>query len=246
MREVKPIKDAKKLAEIVAGLADYKTEHERRIYLLFMVGICTGLRAGDLVALRVGQINHGDRLRLVEEKTGKTREIKINQELRAVLDAELEGMADDDFLFPSRQRDKRGRVKHITTGTAGNDMRLIAKWFNIRHPFSCHSMRKTFGYWVFHNTKDLPMLSRLFNHADLRVTARYIGLDDDDANKAVEKLYTDIIPVNRTTPARKRSNRQNEAITTKHHDRTKQKAAFVERLDRGKQRAKNKKKGVKG
>lgn len=233
MREVKPIKDAKKLLEIETGLADYQNDHEKRIYLLFMIGICTGLRIGDLIALRVREVNHGDKLRLQEEKTGKRQEIKIIQPLREVLDAELEGMPDYAFLFPSRQRDKRGRLKHITTATAENDMKLIAKWFNIDFPFSCHSLRKTYGYWHFQANKNLPMLARHFNHSDLRVTARYIGLDDEEEHKAAEKVYKGILPPNRKTKALKRSNQLNAIIETKHHDRTKQKAAYAERMRQG-------------
>lgn len=236
MREVTAIKDGNKLREIVAGLSDYQTEHERRIYLLFMVGICTGLRIGDLIGLRVYQVNHGDTLRLREEKTGKTQEIKIGKELRAVLDAELEGMQDNAFLFPSRQHDKRGRVKHITTATAGNDMHLIAKWFNINAPFSCHSMRKTFGYWHYQENKNLEMLRKQFNHSDIGVTTRYIGLDDAEAKKAVERLYSNVFQVSRKTPAKKRSNQVNGIISTKHHDRTAQKKAFAERLKEGRKR----------
>lgn len=233
MREVKPIKDAKKLREIVAGLADYQNDHERRVYLMFMVGICTGLRIGDLIALRVREVNHGDKIRLQEEKTGKRQEIKIGQRLREVLDAELAGLPDNAFLFPSRQRDKRGRIKHITTGTAENDMKLIAKWFHIDFPFSCHSMRKTFGYWHYQENKNLPLLARQFNHADLRVTSRYIGLDEEEAHKAAEKLFKDILPPNRKTGALKRSNQLNSIIETKHHDREKQKAAYAERMRAG-------------
>ena len=237
MREVKPIRDAKKLHEIVSGLADYQTPHERRMYLLFMLGICTGLRIGDLIGLRVCQVNHGDKLRLREEMTGKAQEIKIGQRLREVLDAELQGMKDDDYLFPSRQHDRRGRVKHITVGTAENDMKKIAFWFNIREPFSCHSMRKTFGYWHYQENKNLAMLAKQFNHADLKTTSRYIGLDEAEADKAVERLYFDILPVNRKAPARKRSNQANAPIITKYHDRTPQKKAFADRMQAGKQRA---------
>ena len=233
MREVKPIKDAKKLKEIVSGLADYQNDHEKRIYLLFMIGICTGLRIGDLIALRVCEVNRGDKLRLQEEKTGKRQEIKIGQRLREVLDAELEGMPDNAFLFPSRQRDKRGRIKHITTATAWHDMKLIAKWFDIDFPFSCHSLRKTFGYWHYQENKNLPLLARHFNHSDLRVTSRYIGLDDEEEHKATENLFKDILPPNRKTKALKRSNQLNAVIETKHHDRTKQKAAYAERMRQG-------------
>ena len=79
MNKVFPIKDGKKLNEIISGLADYQTDHERRIYLLFMVGICTGLRIGDIIGSTVGQVNHGDKIRLEEQKTGKAQTIKINQ-----------------------------------------------------------------------------------------------------------------------------------------------------------------------
>ena len=236
MREVKPIKDERKVKEIWEGLANYRTEHERRIYLMFTLGICTGLRIGDMLGLRVCQVNYGDRLRLREEKTGKAQDIKIGKRLREVLDAELNGLRDDDFLFPSRQRGKRGEMKHITVGTAENDMKLIAKWFNIKFPFSCHSLRKTFGYRYFQDTNDLEGLARHFNHANTSVTRRYIGLDEDDRNKAIERLWSKEIEGHRTVQAKKRSNQVNDIIIKKHHDRTAQKAAFVKRMQAGKQR----------
>ena len=62
MKTVFPIRDKDKLQEIITGLADYKTEHERRIYLMFMIGICTGLRIGDIIGLKVGQVNKGNEL----------------------------------------------------------------------------------------------------------------------------------------------------------------------------------------
>ena len=243
MREVKPIKDAKKLEQIAAGLADYQDEHERRIYLLFMMGICTGLRIGDLVGLKAAQVNRGDKLRLIEEKTGKKQEIKIPKRLREVLDYELMNTPDNDFIFKSRQRDKRGRVKHITVGTAENDMKLIAKWFNIKTPFSCHSMRKTFGFWHYQENKNLPMLAKQFNHADISVTSRYIGLDEEAAQRAAENLYIDILPGNKKTAALKRSNQMNAPIKITRPDRTKQKKAYAERMKAGKEKAAREKGG---
>ena len=129
MKTVFPIRDREKLQEIIQGLADYKTKHERRIYLLFMIGICTGLRIGDIVGLKVGQVNKGNELRLIEEKTGKQQKIKISKQLRAVFDNELTGRPDDEYILVSRQRDRRGRVKHITTATAENDLKKVKHWF---------------------------------------------------------------------------------------------------------------------
>ena len=243
MKKVYPIKDKKKLEEIINGLADYQTEREKRIYLLFMVGICTGLRIGDIIRLRVGQVNHGDKIRLEEEKTGKRQEIKINRQLRAVLDAELEGLDDGSFLFPSRQRDRRGRVKHITVSTAENDLRDIAYWFNIRAPFSCHSLRKTYGYWHYQKYHNLEMLRQQFKHSDLRITSKYIGLDDDEMARATEHLFDGVFEIPRKAAAKKRSNQVNAKIYVKHHERAAQRQAYRERMQQGKARASGAKSG---
>ena len=240
MRRVSPIKDEKKLNEIINGLADYQTDHERRIYLLFMVGICTGLRIGDMIGLTVGQVNHGDKIRLEEQKTGKAQTIKINAQLRAVLDAELDGLEDGAYLFPSRQRDRRGRVKHITVATAENDLRKVAYWFRLDFPFSCHSLRKTYGYWHYQKNHNLALLARQFNHADIKTTNAYIGLDDDEQAKATEDMFNGVIPVNRKVPAKKRSNQLNAKAYTAYHDRTPQKKAYAARLAAGKKRAREK------
>lgn len=229
MNEVYPIKDEKKLREIIFGLKDYRNMYEKRIYLLFMTGICTGLRIGDLIRLKVGQVNHGDTIKVIEEMTGKCYTVKINKQLRAVFDKELFGMNDEDFLFPSRQKDRRGREKHITVSTAEKDMEKIAYWFNIKFPFSCHSLRKTYGYWHYQTNRNLPMLARQFNHSDLRVTEKYIGLDEETILDATERMFNNIIPTMREVKERDRKNQENEPVLTKHHDRTKQKAAYVKR-----------------
>ena len=240
MNKVFPIKDGKKLNEIISGLADYQTDHERRIYLLFMVGICTGLRIGDIIGLTVGQVNHGDKIRLEEQKTGKAQTIKINAQLRAVLDTELDGLEDGAYLFPSRQRDRRGRVKHITVSTAENDLQKVAYWFRLNFPFSCHSLRKTYGYWHYQKNHNLALLARQFNHADIKTTNAYIGLDDDEMAKATESMYNGVLTVSRKVPAKKRSNQQNAKVYTAYHDRTPQKKAYAARLAAGKKRAQEK------
>lgn len=237
MKTVYPIRDAIKLNEIIKGLADYQNEHERRIYLIFMIGICTGLRIGDIIGLKIGQVNKGDELRLIEEKTGKQQKIKINKQLRAVFDNELTGRQDDEYILVSRQRDRRGRTKHITTATAENDLKKVKYWFCIREPFSCHSLRKTYGYWHYKEHKNLPMLQKQFNHSSIAVTARYIGIDEEAMLEATESMYDKVFTIKRREPAKKRSNQVNQQITIKYHNRTTQKAAFAERMREGREKA---------
>ena len=49
-------------------------------------------------------------------------------------------------------------------------------------------MRKTFGYHMYQTTKDAAMLMKLFNHADIHITLRYIGVEQDQTDKAISKL----------------------------------------------------------
>lgn len=246
MKMVFPIRDKDKLQEIITGLADYKTDHERRIYLLFMIGICTGLRIGDIIGLKVGQVNKGNELRLIEEKTGKQQKIKISKQLRAVFDNELSGREDEEYILVSRQRDRRGRVKHITTATAENDLKKVKYWFRIRDPFSCHSLRKTYGYWHYKEHRNLPMLQKQFNHSNIAVTARYIGIDETAMLEATETMYDKIFMIERRERAKKRSNQVNQRITIKYHDRSKQKEAFAQRMKEGRDKARGIPPRVKG
>lgn len=74
-QEVEPIKNLKDIQKVKQYLAG---KDNKRDYMLFVVGINVGLRAGDLLQLRVNDIlSNGkivDSVKLKEEKTDKYRE----------------------------------------------------------------------------------------------------------------------------------------------------------------------------
>ena len=77
--KVQPITDMKSIRAIKRLLADNK-----RDLLLFTMGINTGLRVQDLLALRIEQVENaavGDRIPIREKKTGKDNVIIINEEI---------------------------------------------------------------------------------------------------------------------------------------------------------------------
>ena len=122
--------------------------HWRRIYLMFMVGIYTGLRVSDLVRLRAGHVR-GEEIILIEEKTDKEQVLPVAVILQRVIADRTAGMDDEDYLFPSRNRRRDGSVKPIETRTAYDDMQKIADRFGLRGSIGCHTLRKTFGYWHY-------------------------------------------------------------------------------------------------
>lgn len=51
-----------------------------------------------------------------------------------------------------------------------------------------HTLRKTFGYHFYRQTKDVAILQEIFNHSDQRTTLRYIGINQDAMNNAMKKF----------------------------------------------------------
>lgn len=229
MNTVQPIKSKEKLADIQAELQADSRPYWQRVYLLFMFGIYTGLRVSDLVRLTVGQVC-GDEIVLIEQKTGKRQVVPIPAILKQVIRYRLAGMTDDEFIFQSRTSRPDGSAKPITTRSAENDMKNIAERFNIKTPFACHSMRKTFGYWHYQQNHDLEILREWFNHSNTAVTRRYICIDVEERRESVKGLnmgYTPTAEPNITPRQIKRGPAQPIEITRRERGKSYSKRATM-------------------
>lgn len=187
MNTVKPIKNMEKLSMMQQQLEADQSNYGRRVYLLFMVGIYTGLRISDIVPLTVGQCR-ADVIELVEEKTEKKQAIPVHPVLKDVFRYAFTDMADDDYLFPSKRRQPDGTEKHITTRDAYNDLKHVYERFGLKGAYGCHTMRKTFGYWHYQRNKNLETLRIWFNHSSQEVTRRYICIDEDEQRKELSNM----------------------------------------------------------
>ena len=96
-----PIRDKEKIRDMKQALR----KRNERDFILFMIGINTGLRVSDILPLRVRDVK-GAKMRVLEQKTNKIRSILINEKLRIALDKYIKGMKDNDYLIASRNRDE--------------------------------------------------------------------------------------------------------------------------------------------
>ncbi|MFJ5625430.1 site-specific integrase [Peribacillus loiseleuriae] len=177
MNTVQPIRDKEIIQEIKRFL---KTRSERN-YVLFLLGINTGLRISDILKLRVRDVQ-GWKIYLKENKTGKEKEVKMPPDLKKVIRKYIEGKNKNDYLFPSRQKDKRGKPKPISRGMAYVILQEVADEFGLER-IGCHSLRKTYGYHFYSQTKDVAALQEMLNHSDPDITRRYIGVNQDKLDK---------------------------------------------------------------
>ena len=49
-------------------------------------------------------------------------------------------------------------------------------------------MRKTFGYHIYQQTKDITLVQQLLNHSSPEITMAYIGLTQKTMEDAVDSL----------------------------------------------------------
>jgi integrase len=165
MKHVEPIRDLDKIAELKSNLND-------RDSLLFTLGINVGLRISDILKLKVCDVKT-NKLTLKEQKTGKTAYRNLAN-IRIELDRYIENKPDSDYLFKSRV----GENKPITRFQAWHVLSYTCKSIGITN-IGTHTLRKTFGYHYYKNTKDISTLQVLFNHSSVKETLRYIGYNQD-------------------------------------------------------------------
>lgn len=154
-----------------------------RISLLVGCGIFFGLRISDLLRLTWNMLlNKEAKFVLIEKKTGKRREVKINREFQKHIKDCYQALHIDntaELCFLSTRK-KVYSIQWIN---------LILKELKYRYNlkidhFSTHSLRKTFGRKVFESSDDaelaLVKLMELFNHSSLAITKRYLGLRQEE------------------------------------------------------------------
>lgn len=181
MERVEPIRDK----DVLFAMLDYLYAKSERDYMLFLVGINTGLRVSDILPLKVSDVRGKQTLVVREKKTDKVKEIPINDDLRRAIKEYTKDKRPGEWLFPSQ----KGRgVHHIKRSRAYKILREAAAHFGLSH-IGTHTMRKTFGYHFYYSAgKDVTLLMYIFSHTDPNITLRYIGVTSTTAYNAMKKF----------------------------------------------------------
>lgn len=198
MEIVRPIKDINKIHQIEKILK----EDNIRDYLLFRVGIYSGLRISDILKLKVCDLKNQTHFILRETKTGKPKKLKIQPELKKELDLYLQDKPDDEYIFKSQKGDNQP----ITKVQAYRIINGVARKVGIKGEIGTHTLRKTFGYWFYNSTGDIATLQYIFNHSNQKVTLRYIDIIQDEIDNMIDNFSYDIMDNSIIKSKRKRLN----------------------------------------
>lgn len=158
-----------------------------RNYLMFIVGINTGLRISQILSLKISDLF--DKEKLVTTIYFNDIEYCINGCVQECLSSYIENseevFSSNTYIFKSTKGDNP-----IERSQAYRILNDASKKAGINIKFGTHTLRKTFGYHFYLENKNLKYLQRLFNHSTVNVTADYIGIDKikNDCNYSSFKL----------------------------------------------------------
>ena len=186
MKRTEPIRDAQKLREF---LSYYKKQGEYRNHVLVNLGVFTALRISDILGLNTNDVFDFKRgtiketVSLREKKTGKLKQIALHPRAKRALGTYLLYATPNSPLIMNNTT-----FASISRQHAYRIIDDAAKAVRIPHRVSCHSLRKTFGYHSWQNGTSPVVLMEIFNHSSYNVTKRYLGVEQDDQNKAYRSL----------------------------------------------------------
>ena len=182
MSTSQPIRDTQDLT----ALREFylKDEPNMRNYVLICLGVNSALRISDLLELKWKDVynfkdeNFKKHLITYEKKTGKETWIAINENARNGLQEYmkfLKKISGEDYIFKGKNNGG-----HLSRSQAFLIIKHAAGELNLENGISCHSMRKTFGYYAWKCGTPPAVLMDIYNHSSYEITKRYLGIKQDD------------------------------------------------------------------
>ena len=137
-----------------------------------------GLRAGEVVRLRAGDIDSAQRIiRIVQSKGRKDRHVMLPAEVLELLRQwwKVRPTEQDTGIAPEQRWLFPGRDEHrpLTTRQFSRLFKEAAKAAGLRKTLSLHSLRHSFATHLLENGKDIRVIQALLGHDKLETTARY-------------------------------------------------------------------------
>lgn len=188
MGTTQPIRDRQKLEHF----RNYykKEENKPRNYALIVFGLNSALRISDILDLKWKDVRNGagylNHIIVIEKKTGKKNVFVLNRATKEALEYYRKSLTQfslDHYIFSSQ----KVKQEPITRSQAFRIIQNAAQACGIKEPVSCHSLRKTFGYFAWKNGTPPALLMSIYNHSSYEITKRYLGIEQLDKDEVYQK-----------------------------------------------------------
>lgn len=189
MSTTQPIKDRDTLEKFRNYYKD--TEYKPRNYAMIVLGLNSALRISDMLKLRWCDVyengNYRGHICVVEKKTGKENILAVNGKSVEALEMyrnTLSEFNESDYIFCSQ------KCPHepISRSQAFRIIKKAAQYCGLNNHVSCHSLRKTFGYYAWKDGTPPALLMSIYNHSSYEITKRYLCIDQIEKDEVYLKI----------------------------------------------------------
>jgi len=171
-----------KKSEIAAMLEsiDKSRADGKRAYAVMMLGVVLGLRACDIVNLKLSDIDwiNGE-IKILQAKTAETVVLPLTQDV---------GAAITDYILHARPKTNADKifirlcapfVPLASAVSIGEIYRDCCKAAGLPVTKRFHTLRRTLGTSLVTSGASVNMVAQVLGHADVESTKRYIALDSE-------------------------------------------------------------------
>ena len=96
----------------------------------------------------------------------------------------LTGYSSGNYIFESQ----KDRGNSISRSQAFRIIKKAADQCGLREHISCHSLRKTFGYYAWKQGTPPALLMSIYNHSSYEITKRYLCIDQQEKDKVYMEI----------------------------------------------------------
>lgn len=185
----KPLTEPEVLRLISAP--DPTTPQGLRDRTLLCLSYSAGLRASELVSLRIGDLDLRRGVVSAEGKGAKRRLVPLGEVALGLLDALLARRSEDaqlaqtDLVFPSARK----RDSPISRQTFWRVVKRAALAAGLDHRIHPHQLRHSFATHLLIGGADLRSVQALLGHADIGTTEIYTQVTREHVRRAHERAH---------------------------------------------------------
>jgi len=158
---------------------------------------CTGMRVGELVRLRLGDLDYPNHSARVVGKGGRERVVYFDDEAWRAAQVYLNARTDEARgralyqlpLFARHDRAAGNSILSISTNTVRRVFGDCLKLAGIGQPLTPHSLRHAFATRALEATEDLAVVQDLLGHASPATTRVYAKVTSRRLHGAHQRIF---------------------------------------------------------
>ena len=116
------------------------------------------------------------------DEDGEKNILAINDPSKEALEfyrRSLDSFDRNNYIFASQ----KAPHNRICRSQAFRIIKKAAVYCGLEEHISCHSLRKTFGYYAWQNGTPPAMLMNIYNHSSYEITKRYLGIEQTEKDE---------------------------------------------------------------